>query len=83
MQTAKIPYNTSAKMEGLCKRFLWGDSEDKRVMHFVPWENVYQSKKSGGSGYPVNEQHEHNCLGKTLLTLTRKYKFAVEPRSYG
>lgn len=25
----------------------------------------------------MNEQHEHNCLGKTLMTLTRKYKFVV------
>ncbi|XP_024190144.1 uncharacterized protein LOC112194121 [Rosa chinensis] len=50
MQTAKIPLSTCDALDKLNRDFLWGDSDDKRKIHLVNWDNVCKPKNRGGLG---------------------------------
>ncbi|XP_019188879.1 PREDICTED: uncharacterized protein LOC109183149 [Ipomoea nil] len=41
---------TSKEIDKICRGFLWGDTDDKKKMHMVNWNDICKPKDSGGLG---------------------------------
>jgi hypothetical protein len=39
------------ELTAISSRFWWGDGKDKRKVHWVSWEKMCSSKRSGGMGF--------------------------------
>ena len=49
MQTALLPSPVCVKIDSLCRRFLWGSIDSKRI-HLCNWAQVCKAKYAGGLG---------------------------------
>lgn len=55
----ELPKGVARKMETLSRKFLWGDREEKREIHSVPWSEVTKPKSKGGLGVvPLQVRNE-------------------------
>lgn len=45
-----IPVELLKEIEGMYRRFFWGQKKDKRKLAWVAWSKLYKSKKEGGLG---------------------------------
>ncbi|MCI31176.1 putative ribonuclease H protein, partial [Trifolium medium] len=50
MMTTVVPKSCLDEIQKLQRRFIWGDTEDKKKFHAVKWETVCMPKSSGGLG---------------------------------
>ncbi|KAL4343007.1 hypothetical protein AHAS_Ahas11G0035300 [Arachis hypogaea] len=48
MQTMKIPMTVCAKMNKICRNFLWRSSDVERKVLLLNWEKICKSKEEGG-----------------------------------
>jgi hypothetical protein len=65
MQTAKLPASTCNMLDKLNREFLWGDTENKKKIHLVKWDNVCRPKIEGGLGIKKTELMNQAMLAKT------------------
>ncbi|XP_019157963.1 PREDICTED: uncharacterized protein LOC109154684 [Ipomoea nil] len=50
MQALALPKGTCDNIDKICRDFLWGDTQDKKKIHLVNWDEVCQPRDSGGLG---------------------------------
>ena len=50
MQCFRIPVEMLKDIEGMCRRFFWGQKKDERKVAWVGWSKMYKAKKEGGLG---------------------------------
>lgn len=50
MQAFALPVGSCKAIDRLCREFLWGDTDDKKRVHLVNWNDVCKTKNSGGLG---------------------------------
>ncbi|GMQ00802.1 hypothetical protein CsSME_00047717 [Camellia sinensis var. sinensis] len=50
MQTMEIPRRVCDQIDKLNRNFLWGNTEDRKKVHLVNWQQVCKSKSNGGLG---------------------------------
>ncbi|CAL1393436.1 unnamed protein product [Linum trigynum] len=50
MQTEMLPMNVCRSLDRINRSFIWGDTEEKKKLHLVPWERLLLPKQSGGLG---------------------------------
>lgn len=43
-----IPVSVAEEADKICRKFLWGDQEDRRKLHIVYWDMICRPKKEGG-----------------------------------
>lgn len=48
MQTVFLPMHVCDEIDRICRRFVWGDEDNHRKVHTVPWNEVCMPKNSGG-----------------------------------
>ncbi|KAL4338389.1 hypothetical protein AHAS_Ahas12G0205300 [Arachis hypogaea] len=72
MQTMKIPMTVCAKIDKLCRDFLWGSSEDDRKIHLLSWEKICKPKEEGG--LEIRRAQEINQLFLMKLAWGLTYK---------
>ncbi|KAL7173273.1 hypothetical protein ACSBR2_032688 [Camellia fascicularis] len=66
MQTMEIPRRVCDKMDRrLNGNFLWGETDSKKKVHLVNWDNVCKSKIKGGLG--LRKTMDHNVALLTKL----------------
>jgi hypothetical protein len=58
----KIPKSLCSEINSLMSRFFWGRKEKDKGIHWMNWEKLGLSKKSGGLGF-----REFACFNKALL----------------
>lgn len=50
MSLFKMPVAVARRLEKMQRQFFWGDSNDKRKMHLVSWDEIRRKKDGGGLG---------------------------------
>ena len=50
MQTTRISFGICEKIHQACRRFIWSRVANKKKINLVKWDNICQSKLSGGLG---------------------------------
>ncbi|KAJ4843273.1 hypothetical protein Tsubulata_009883 [Turnera subulata] len=50
MQASRLPAAICAKIEKVCRKFIWGDKDDGRKVHLINWKTVCQPRGCGGVG---------------------------------
>ncbi|XP_010513759.1 PREDICTED: uncharacterized protein LOC104789811 [Camelina sativa] len=58
MSIIKLPQATLAKLDSMCKSFLWGSTADKKKQHLLAWDRVCLPKVGDGLG--LNHAKEMN-----------------------
>ena len=51
MNCFKLPIRLCNEIEGLIRKFWWGQREDRRKNHWVRWEELCKPKNEGGMGF--------------------------------
>ena len=51
MNCFKLPIGLCEELEGLIRRFWWGQKGDRRKIHWVRWEELCKPKGEGGMGF--------------------------------
>ena len=51
MNCFKLPIGLYNKIEGLIRKFWWGQRGDRRKIHWVRWEELCKPKSDGGMGF--------------------------------
>ena len=51
MHCFKLPIGLCNELEGLIRRFWWGQRGDRRKIHWVRWEELCKPKSEGGMGF--------------------------------
>lgn len=49
-QSVALPKAICDEIEKLCRQFIWGDSEGKKKVHLINWDQVCQPLANGGLG---------------------------------
>ena len=65
----KIPIGLCNEIEGLIKKFWWGQRGDRRRIHWVKWEDMTRSKILGGMGFRELVLHNDSLLAKQAWRL--------------
>ena len=60
MQTMKIPNNVCAKIDMICRQFIWGSSNVKRKIHLINWNLEAQTRGVRGSVLKQNSTYSNN-----------------------
>ncbi|VFQ95590.1 unnamed protein product [Cuscuta campestris] len=47
----QIPAKVMMKIQGLCRNFLWGSTQEKKRVPLVAWEDICMPRKYGGLGF--------------------------------
>ena len=48
MNCFKLPIGLCKEIEGLIRRFWWGQREERRKIHWVRWDELCKPKGEGG-----------------------------------
>ena len=51
MSCFKLPVGLCNEIEGLIRKFRWGQRGDRRKIHWVKWSTMCKPKKEGGMGF--------------------------------
>ena len=51
MNCFKLPIGLCNEIEGLIRKFWWGQRGDRRKIHWVRWEELCKPKSEGGMGF--------------------------------
>jgi ribonuclease HI len=51
MNCFKLPVTLCKEIEGIIRRFWWGQTSDRRKIHWIRWEKLCNSKGEGGLGF--------------------------------
>lgn len=73
MQTVELPKSIYDVVHRANRRFLWGDSKNRKNVHLLRWDEVCKPKSQGGLGIRSMRQANTTLLSKLvwrLLTLT-------------
>lgn len=92
MSLFKMPKTVVKKLEQIQRKFLWGDSTEKRKLHLVKWERVTLSKKCGGLGIKKIHVQNLSLLSKwwwrfgsekeSLWAKTIRAKYGIDDSSW-
>ncbi|KAL6218764.1 hypothetical protein ACLB2K_011973 [Fragaria x ananassa] len=64
MQTTKFPFSLCDKLDKLNRDFIWGDVENKKMVHLVNWDTICQPKYLGGLGIKKTADMNQAMLSK-------------------
>lgn len=79
MRTVRLPASIIEEMEKIIRRFFWGDSHEKRKMHWISWAQVCLPKDRGGLGIKSLRDMNTAMLAKLgWLILTRPDELWVQ-----
>ena len=67
MSCFKLSVGLCTEIEGLIRRFLWGQKGDRRRVHWVKWETLCQTKSKGGMGFKDLALFNDILLAKTRM----------------
>lgn len=59
-----LPKHVTQKMNSLCANFWWGDTPEKRRIHFKCWSDLCRKKIDGGLGFRELEKFNTALVGK-------------------
>ncbi|KAE8704873.1 hypothetical protein F3Y22_tig00110435pilonHSYRG00103 [Hibiscus syriacus] len=76
MSMFRIPAAVILKLNSIMASFLWGDSIDKKKIHWVNWKSVSKPRNLGGLGVPNLALLNRALLGKWV------WKFSSEKKSW-
>ena len=51
MQTRRMPLSVCEELDRQSRAFIWGESEGKRKVHLVSWDDIFKPKDQGGLGF--------------------------------
>ena len=51
MSCFKLPVGLCHEIEGLIRKFFWGQRGDSRKIHWIKWEDLCKPKTQGGMGF--------------------------------
>lgn len=50
MQYIQLPHKIAQQVDNIQRDFIWGTTNERRMMHMIKWEVITQPKYSGGLG---------------------------------
>lgn len=59
-----LPKSLCDDMHQLCASFFWGDTDEKRKIHWRSWEKLCLTKKEGGLGFKYLHAYNLAMLAK-------------------
>ncbi|OMO64495.1 reverse transcriptase [Corchorus capsularis] len=66
MQNRLLPSRICSEIDRTCRNFIWNDSEQKKKIHLLRWEEVTKPKNLGGRGGLASEMSELGTL-RTII----------------
>lgn len=72
MQTNKVPANTIKEIEGLCRNFFWGSTQEHRCVHTIAWSKISRPLRLGGLGITLLRVMNEALLSKLLWQLIKQ-----------
>ena len=69
MQTTNLPASIKAKIDQVCRRFLWSGNDEMRKMSLLSWHTICQPKLAGGLGFKRLEVMNEALLLKVAWNL--------------
>ena len=61
-----------AKIDRICRQFIWGSTETRRKLHLVNWNKICRPKKVGGLGFQKAKEVNLACMIKPAWGVVSK-----------